>query len=79
MGAVANAAATGTTRDLLVAMRERVADAVDDEATPARDLAALTKRLREIAADIAALDAREQEDESDAANVPDEPFDPAAI
>lgn len=53
------AAAKGTTRDLLVAMRARVAMAVEDETTPARDLASLTKRLTDIQKDIAALDAQD--------------------
>lgn len=60
---VTEAASDGSRRELLVAMRSRVATAVEDPNTPARDLAALTRRLMEIAKDIEALDAREQEAE----------------
>lgn len=58
---VTEAAAGGTTRELLTAMRARIATAVEDPNTPARDLAALTKRLVEVVRDIEAIDAREQE------------------
>lgn len=64
---VTDAASVGSRRDLLVAMRARVATAVQDPNTPARDLAALTRRLMEIAKDIEALDAKEQEADSGAA------------
>lgn len=63
---VTSAAADGSRRDLLVAMRARVATAVEDPNTPARDLAALTRRLMEIAKDIEALDAKEREGEDGA-------------
>jgi hypothetical protein len=39
----------------------RIAKAVEDPNTPARDLAALTKRLVEVVRDIEAIDAREEE------------------
>jgi len=58
---ISEAASDGSRRDLLVAMRARVATAVEDPNTPARDLAALTRRLMEIAKDIEALDAQEAE------------------
>ncbi|WP_435298527.1 hypothetical protein [Timonella sp. A28] len=67
------AAASGDERELLVAMRNKVAKTLDDERTLARDLAALTKRLREITQDIAALDAREEQEGGDGAEEsPDE-------
>jgi hypothetical protein len=53
---VASAAATGTRRDLLVAMRDLIAHDLDD-GVAARDLASLTKRLLEITKEIEALDA----------------------
>ncbi len=58
---VTQAAEKGTTRELLVAMRARIAKAVEDPNTPARDLAALTKRLVEVVRDIEAIDARSEE------------------
>lgn len=75
---ITEAAASGTTRELLVAMRARIATAVEDPNTPARDLAALTKRLVEVVRDIEAIDAREEES-ADAGPVADEAFDASAI
>lgn len=59
---VSQAAEAGTTRELLVAMRDRIARAVENPNTAARDLAALTKRLVEVVRDIEAIDAREEQD-----------------
>lgn len=76
---VTQAADAGSMRDLLVAMRTRTAKAVEDPNTPARDLAALTRRLLEIAREIEAIDAaaREEGGESDAPE--DEAFDASAV
>lgn len=72
MQTIAEAAAQGSERDLLAAMRDKIATALD-EGVPPRDLASLTKRLNEIRRDIAALDAAEEGDEiGDAARTPDE-------
>ena len=76
---VTEAASDGTTRELLVAMRERIAKAVEDPNTPARDLAALTKRLMEVARDIEAIDARADQDEVEGAAVPSKSFDASAV
>ena len=76
---VTDAASTGTHKDLLVAMRARVATAVQDPNTPARDLAALTRRLMEIAKDIEAMDAQEREEAEELADAPDEDWSEAAI
>ncbi|MBP6685671.1 MAG: hypothetical protein KA158_09640, partial [Leucobacter sp.] len=75
---VTEAAAYGTTRELLAAMRERIAAAVQDPNCPPRDLAALTRRLHEIVRDIEAIDAR-ADDEATRTAVTDAPFDAAAI
>lgn len=75
---VTEAAKEGTHRDLLVAMRDRIAIAVEDPNTPARDLAALTKRLAETMREIDAIDARELE-EGESAEVNDGAFDASAI
>lgn len=56
---VAEAAKNGTPRELLVAMRDRIAITVADPTCMARDLAALTKRLQDVANAIEAMDARE--------------------
>ncbi len=78
---VTEAADSGSTRELLVAMRARIAKAVEDPNTPARDLASLTKRLVEVVRDIEAIDARdEQEGASSAAHaVTDGDFDASAV
>lgn len=76
---VTEAASNGTPRQLLVAMRDRVATAVQDEDTAARDLAALTRRLREISKDIEAIDAREKQEAEDETEATDSDFDPEAI
>ena len=76
---VTDAADNGTTRELLVAMRTRIAKAVEDPNTPARDLAALTKRLVEVVRDIEAIDARADQEASTSVTVSDGAFDASAI
>lgn len=67
------AAESGDRRELLVAMRDRIAVAVENPRTPPRDLAALTRRLLEIAKDLEAMDAEVADDDiSAAASTPDE-------
>lgn len=75
---VTAAAADGSRRELLVAMRARVATAVEDPNTPARDLAALTRRLLEIAKEIEAIDVAAEET-GDAQPAADEQWDSSAI
>lgn len=75
---VTEAAKGGTTRELLAATRDRIAVAVEDPNTPARDLAALSKRLMETVRDIEAIDARTEEAESHA-TVEDGKFEASAI
>jgi hypothetical protein len=76
---VSEAAERGTHRDLLVAMRERIAKAVQDVNCPARDLAALTRRLQEVAREIEAIDARIAEEAADSGHVADEAWDSQAL
>lgn len=59
---VAEAAATGKHRDLLIAMRERIATAVTSPDCPPRDLAALTRRLQDIVKEIGAIDAADEQE-----------------
>lgn len=67
------AADSGSRRDLLVALRTRVAVDIDNKNTPPRDLAALSRRLLEIVKDIEALDAEARLDDiGEAAATPDE-------
>lgn len=69
---VSEAAATGDHRTLLVAMRERIAQAVSNPECPPRDLAALTRRLQDIAKEIEQIDLRAKEDGADAADAADD-------
>ena len=71
-GAVKAAAEVGSQRELLVALRARIAGDIDDPATRPADIASLSRRLLEIARDIRAIDAEEKRDDvSDAAATPD--------
>lgn len=76
---VTAAAKDGTTRDLLVALRTRIATAVESKDTLPRDLAALSKRLTDISKEIEALDAREAGQGASGGEVEDGEFDPQAV
>jgi len=76
---VTQAASSGTTRELLVATRDRIAVSVEDPNTAARDLAALTKRLMETVRDIEAIDARDVQEAGSNAEVADGIFNAAAV
>ena len=78
---VAEAAASGDHRALLVAMRDRIARAVSNADCPPRDLAALTRRLQDIAKEIAALDSQAESGEAatDGSAYVDKPFDASAL
>jgi hypothetical protein len=70
---VSQAAKDGSRRDLLVALRIRIARSVEDPNTPAPALAALSRRLLEIARELEALGAEGGSDVvADAAATPDE-------
>lgn len=80
MSTVSEAARSGNELDLLVAMRDRVADAISDPECPKRDLASLTLRLSNIVKDIRAVESAEGDDElGQAANTPDAEFDPDSL
>ena len=76
---VTAAASEGDRLDLLMAMRARVATAVEDPNTPARDLAALTRRLMEIAKDIDALRLAALQEAASDDTEEDDTFDASAI
>jgi len=70
---VKTAAAAGNRRELLAALRARIAADIDNPNTPPRDLAALSRRLLEIARELEALDAEDSRDDiSGAAATPDQ-------
>lgn len=76
---VAEAAEAGTHLELLEAMRDRIALAVSKPDCPPRDLAALTRRLTELAKDIAAARAEQEQEARESGVVDDASFDAAAI
>lgn len=53
---VADAARSGDRRELLIAMRDRIAKTISDADCPPRDLASLTRRLQDIAKEIEQLE-----------------------
>lgn len=76
---VTKAAAEGSHLELLEAMRDRVAKTVEDVNTPARDLAALTRRLMEITKEIEAIEAALKQEADESADVEDEDLDAEAL
>jgi len=76
---VTEAAKFGTTRELLDATRDRIAEAVEAPNTAARDLAALTKRLMETQREIEAIDARDMREADQDVEVSDGIFDASAV
>lgn len=76
---ITEAASTGTHRELLVAMRDRIAKAVEDPTCPPRDLASLSRRLHELSKDIEQHDAVEAQEVARGGRVADEAFNSEAI
>lgn len=72
-------AAEGTSRELLVAMRTRIARTLDDPNCPPRDQASLSRRLLEIRKEIEAIDAAAEQEEAESAQVDDEALDATAL
>ncbi len=73
---VAPAAATGSRRAVLVALRDRIAAAMDDGMS-SRDIPANARLLGEVMREIEAIDLAE--DEESTPTVQDQPFDPEEI
>jgi len=76
---VAEAAASGTHRELLMATRDRIAKTVSSDDCPPRDLAALSRQLVLLAKEIEALDLAEKAEADRSGHVDDEEFDASAI
>lgn len=76
---ILEAAGTGSARDLLVAMRNRIAKTLDEPNCPARDQASLSRRLLEIRKEIEAIDAAAKQEAAERVDVDDEAFDTAAL
>ena len=60
---VLDATEHGDNRDVMVMLRRRLAASIDDPSTPARDLAALTRRLLEVDKTIREIDLAREERE----------------
>ena len=60
---VTSAAQNGTQKDSLVALRDRIAKAIDDPATPARDLTSLSKRLLDVNKELSLIESAEKEEQ----------------
>jgi hypothetical protein len=71
---VTQAAAQGTHRELLVALRARIAAAVQSPTCNPVALAALSRQLVLLSKELSALDAR-AEDDVDEPAIPDQPWD----
>jgi hypothetical protein len=67
---VVRAAELGTRRDLLVALSDRLWEALNDKRTQPRDLSPLTLRLKELEAEIADIDNRAKDETSRHADAP---------
>lgn len=72
---ILEAAELGCRIEELRAMRRRIARALDDPNTPARDLAALSRRQLEIGKEIEAIVISEDEDHTVVVNSNDEAWD----
>ena len=72
---ILEAAELGSRLEELRAMRRRIARAMDDPNTPARDLAALSRRQLEIGREVEAIVVSEDEDHSVVVNADDEVWD----
>ena len=76
---ILEAAESGSRIDELRAMRRRLAQAMDNPNTMARDLAALSRRQLEISREIDAILIAEDDDHSVVADSDDEAWDESAI
>lgn len=76
---IEDAAERGSRLDELVQMRRRLARALDDPNTLARDLASLSRRQLEISKEIEVLRKQEAEDAEDSAVGPDEEWSAEAV
>ena len=75
---VSAAVREGTTRDIFASMLARISRTVDDPKCPPVALAALSKRVEDLADTLIALDAKAEE-EAEGGDVEDADFDAQAI
>lgn len=69
---VSSAAKGGSQRELLEAMRDRIAKTLDSPETPPRDLASLSKRLIEITKELESFRSDEEKEMDDDGEVSDD-------
>jgi len=76
---VTAAVESGSQRDQLVAMRARIAKAIDDPNIRGADLAALSRRLLEIGREVDAIDVAAKQEAAENDEAADEAFDSSAV
>lgn len=76
---VSEAVSRGTRRDELVAMRARIARAIDEPNIRGADLAALSRRLLEVGKEIEAIDVALKQEAAEGGDVADEQLDAEAL
>ena len=76
---VTAAVESGSQRDQLVAMRTRIAKAIDDPNIRGADLAALSRRLLEIGREVDAIDVAAKQEAAEGDEAADEAFDASAV
>lgn len=76
---IVEAAAEDSARELLVAMRNRIAKTLDEPNCPARDQASLSRRLLEIRKEIEAIDAAAEQEAAESVVTEDEAFDASTL
>jgi hypothetical protein len=74
---VSEAAERGTHRQLLEALRDKIAKTIEGGNCHPRDLATLSYRLQVIAKELSAIDAHDIDEIGEAAQTPDEAWDGA--
>lgn len=76
---ILQAASDGSQKDVLIALRRRLASSIQSKDTPPRDLAALSRRLMEVMDQLEAIEAQSQKGDGVVEVPVDAPFDPEAI
>jgi hypothetical protein len=74
MGAIADAARNDDTLGALVALRDRLAEQIDDPGTPARDMASVSRRFIDVHKEIVAIRAAEAQAAAEKSGAGEEPW-----
>lgn len=79
MTSVSDAASSGDSLKILYAMRDKIAEAIDGDRCPPRDLAPLMRRLQDICEKIDSLEERAKQEGSSDNATQDTAWDPTSI